>query len=180
MDTEKQLHWYAISTLSGMERKARTLLLERIERAGLSDSFGEVVVPTEKVVEIVNGKRRQRDRLLMPGYIFIEMSLDDETWNLVKHTSKILGFVGDRRHPKPMNPKEVSWLNQDSDDGVARPKTKQTFEEGTNVRVVDGPFLNFNGVVEEVMPTKQKVRVLVSIFGRATPVELDFMQIERI
>jgi transcription termination/antitermination protein NusG len=177
---EKKMHWFALGTLSGMEKKARELLLEGIKQAGLADRFGEVLVPTEKVVELAGGKKRQRDRLIMPGYMFVQMVLDDETWHLVKNTQKITGFIGDDKNPKPMSDKEVGRLRQDTEDGAVRPKAKQTFEEGVNVRVVDGPFLNFSGVVEEVMPQKQKVRVLVSIFGRSTPVELDFMQVERI
>lgn len=181
METEeKKMHWYALGTLSGMEKKARELLLEGIKQHALGDRFGEVLVPTEKVVELAGGKKRQRDRLIMPGYMFVQMVLDDETWHLVKNTQKITGFIGDDKNPKPMSDKEVGRLRQDTEEGAVRPKAKQTFEEGVNVRVVDGPFLNFSGVVEEVMPQKQKVRVLVSIFGRATPVELDFMQVERI
>lgn len=177
---EKTKRWYALGTLSGMEKKARNLLLEGIKQSKLSDRFGEVLVPTEKVVELAGGKKRQRDRLIMPGYMFVEMILDDETWHLVKNTQKIIGFIGDDKNPKPMSDKEVGRLRQETEEGAVRPKAKQTFEEGVNVRVVDGPFLNFSGVIEEVMPQKQKVRVLVSIFGRATPVELDFMQVERI
>ena len=180
METENKMHWYALGTLSGMEKKARELLLEGIRQSGYGDRFGEVLLPTEKVVEMAAGKKRQRDRLIIPGYMFVQMVLDDETWHLVKNTQKIIGFIGDDKNPKPMSEKEVGRLRQDNEDGAVRPKAKQTFEEGSNVRVVDGPFLNFSGVIEEVMPQKQKVRVLVSIFGRATPVELDFMQIERI
>ena len=180
METENKMHWYALGTLSGMEKKARELLLEGIRQSGYGDRFGEVLLPTEKVVEMAAGKKRQRDRLIIPGYMFVQMVLDDETWHLVKNTQKIIGFIGDDKNPKPMSEKEVGRLRQDNEDGAVRPKAKQTFEEGSNVRVVDGPFLNFSGVIEEVMPQKQKVRVLVSIFGRAPPVELDFMQIERI
>lgn len=176
----KSLSWYALGTLSGMEKKARELLLEGIRQNNLQDRFGEVLVPTEKVVELAGGKKRQRDRLIMPGYMFVQMILDQDTWHLVKNTQKITGFIGDDKNPKPMSEKEVARLRQDNEEGAVRPKAKQVFEEGSNVRVIDGPFLNFSGVIEEVMPQKQKVRVLVSIFGRATPVELDFMQIERI
>ena len=179
METEKKMHWYALGTLSGMEKKARELLLEGIRQSGLTERFGEVLVPTEKVVELAGGKKRQRDRLIMPGYMFVQMNLDDETWHLVKNTQKIIGFIGDDKNPKPMSDKEVGRLRQDTEEGAVRPKAKQTFEEGVNVRVVDGPFLNFSGVVEEVMPQKQKVRVLVSIFGRATPVELEYGQVEK-
>ncbi|MCB9732243.1 MAG: transcription termination/antitermination protein NusG [Deltaproteobacteria bacterium] len=176
---ENEMQWYAVGTLSGYEARAKTLLVENIRTFGLSDKFGEVLVPTEEVVELRGGAKRTTQRKLMPGYMFVQMVLDADTWNLVKNTQKIIGFIGDDKNPKPMTPREVSRLTAQLEEGAVRPKAKQTFEEGVNVRVVDGPFLNFSGVVEEVMPQKQKVRVLVSIFGRATPVELDFMQIER-
>lgn len=178
---EKKMEWFAVNTLSNQELTAKKALLKAIETAGagIIDRFGEVLVPTEDVVELAGGRKRTTKRRLMPGYMFVEMSLDDETWHLVKNSQKVIGFVGDDKHPKPMRAAEVARLRQEEVEGVARPKPKQTFEEGTNVRVVDGPFLNFSGVIEEVMPQKQKVRVLVSIFGRATPVELDFVQVER-
>lgn len=180
MDSEIKMNWYAVGTLSGFESRAKTLLEENIRNSGLEDRFGEVLVPTEEVVELRGGAKRTMQRKLMPGYMFIQMVLDDETWHVVKDTQKIIGFIGDDKNPKPMTAREVSRLTAQLEEGTARPKAKQTFDEGSNVRVVDGPFLNFSGVVEEVMPQKQKVRVLVSIFGRATPVELDFMQVERI
>lgn len=180
MDTEYKMHWYALGILSGMERKAREALESNVRQSSIQDRFGEILVPTETVVELVNGKKKPRARLVMPGYMFVQMHLDDETWYLVKNTQKIIGFIGDDKNPKPMSEKEIARLRQDSSEGPVRPKAKLSFEEGTNVRVIDGPFLNFSGVIEEVMPQKQKVRVLVSIFGRSTPVELDFMQIERI
>ena len=177
---EKKMQWFAVGTLSGYEAKAQKLLLENIRTSGLEAKFGEVLVPTEDVVEVTAGKKRTMKKKIMPGYMFVQMLLEDDSWHLVKNTQKVIGFIGDDKNPKPMSEKEVGRLRQDQGDGQARPKAKQSFEEGINVRVVDGPFLNFNGVVEEVMPQKQKVRVLVSIFGRATPVELDFMQVERI
>jgi len=179
-ETQNAMEWYAVGTLSGYESRARTLLLDNIRNAGLEDRFGEVLVPTEEVVELRGGVKRTTQRKLMPGYMFIQMVLDTQTWHLVKDTQKIIGFIGDDKNPKPMTKREVARLTAQLEEGAVRPKAKQTFEEGSNVRVIDGPFLNFSGVVEEVMPQKQKVRVLVSIFGRATPVELDFMQIERI
>ena len=176
--TKKQ--WFVVHTYSGFENKVAEAIQSRAKIFGHGEKISQVLVPTEKVVELAGGKKRQRDRLIMPGYMFVQMILDDETWHLVKNTQKIIGFIGDDKNPKPMNEKEVGRLRQENEEGAVRPKAKQTFEEGVNVRVVDGPFLNFSGVVEEVMPQKQKVRVLVSIFGRATPVELDFMQVERI
>ncbi|PIE65826.1 MAG: transcription termination/antitermination protein NusG [Deltaproteobacteria bacterium] len=173
------MKWYAVGTLSGYEKRAQTLLAENIKNNKLEDKFGEILVPTEEVVELRGGVKRTTQRKLMPGYMFIQMVLDNVTWHLVKDTQKIIGFIGDDKHPKPMSKREVARLTAQIEEGAVRPKAKQTFEEGTSVRVIDGPFLNFNGVVEEVMPQKQKVRVLVSIFGRATPVELDYMQVER-
>lgn len=174
------MKWYAVGTFSGYEHRAKQLLQENIKNLGLEERFGEILVPTEEVVELRGGQRRTTQRKLMPGYIFVEMMMDGSTWHAVKDTQKIIGFIGDDKNPKPMSNREVKALTQQAEDGATRPKAKQTFEEGANVRVVDGPFLNFSGTVEEVMPQKQKVRVLVSIFGRATPVELDFMQVERI
>lgn len=174
------MKWYAVGTFSGYETRARQLLIESIKARGLDDRFGEVLVPTEEVVELRGGARRTTQRKLMPGYIFVEMEMDSDTWHCVKGTQKIIGFIGDDKNPKPMSNREVKALTQQVEEGATRPTAKQTFEEGANVRVIDGPFLNFSGVVEEVLPQKQKVRVLVSIFGRATPVELDFMQVERL
>jgi transcriptional antiterminator NusG len=175
----KDMKWYAVNTFSGHETRAQQLLRESIRIARLEERFGEILVPTEEVVELRGGARRTTQRKLMPGYIFVQMQLDDETWHCVKGTQKIIGFVGDDKAPKPMANHEVAKLTQQVEEGATRPKAKQTFDEGAQVRVVDGPFLNFSGVVEEVNQAKQKVRVLVSIFGRATPVELDFMQVER-
>jgi transcriptional antiterminator NusG len=174
------MKWYAISTFSGYEGRARQLLIENIKTEKLTEHFGEILIPTEEVVELRGGVKRTTERKLMPGYMFVEMDMTTESWHAVKNTQKIIGFIGNDKNPKPMSNTEVSNLTAQSEEGVARPKAKQTFEEGTNVRVIDGPFLNFSGVIEEVMHQKQKVRVLVSIFGRATPVELDFMQVERL
>lgn len=180
VEPDKKMRYYAVGTLSGYEMKAKQLLTKKINEERVADKFGEILVPTEEVVELAGGKKRRTQRKVMPGYMFVQMLLDDQTWNIVRNCEKVIGFIGDDKNPKPMSEKEVGRLRQENEDGAARPKAKQTFEEGVNVRVIDGPFLNFSGVVEEVMPQKQKVRVLVSIFGRATPVELDFMQVERI
>lgn len=178
------MKWYAVGTFSGFEARAKSLLEENIRTAGLDDptlpeKFGEIIVPTEEVVELRGGAKRTRERKLMPGYMFVQMEMDSDTWNLVKNTQRITGFIGDDKHPKPISEREIAKLTQAAEEGAVRPAARQTFEEGTNVRIIDGPFLNFSGTVEEVIPQKQKVRVLVSIFGRATPVELDFMQVER-
>jgi len=178
--TGPKMKWYAVGTFSGYESRAKQLLEENIRSLKLSERFGEVLVPTEEVVELRGGARRTTQRKLMPGYMFVQMVMDSDTWHCVKDTQKIIGFIGDDKNPKPMSKREVARLTKQVEEGTSRPKAKQTFEEGSSVRVIDGPFLNFSGTVEEVMPQKQKVRVLVSIFGRATPVELDFMQVERI
>lgn len=174
------MKWYAVGTFSGYEKRAKQLLEENIKTRQLVERFGEVLVPTEEVVELRGGAKRTTERKLMPGYMFVQMEMDSDTWHVVKDTEKIIGFIGDDRHPKPISEREIRKITDRGEEGAAVPTTRQTFEEGTNVRIVDGPFLNFSGVVEEVLPQKQKVRVLVSIFGRATPVELDFMQVERL
>ncbi len=174
------MKWYAVGTFSGYEARAKQLLEEGIKSHGMEERFGEVLVPTEQVVEMKGGAKRTTQKKLMPGYMFGHRDTEEETWHLVKGTQKIIGFVGDDRNPKPISEREIRALTQQVEEAAVRPTTRHTFEEGTNVRIVDGPFLNFSGVVEEVNAQKQKVRVLVSIFGRATPVELDFMQVERL
>ncbi len=186
------MKWYAVGTFSGYETRARQLLVEAIRSHGLDEKFGEILVPTEEVVELRGGAKRTAQRKQMPGYMFVEMDLDSDSWHLVKNTQKITGFIGDDKNPKPISDREIKNLTKQVEEGIARPAARQmfeegavrpvtqrAFEEGSNVRIVDGPFLNFSGTVEEVLSAKQKVRVLVSIFGRATPVELDFMQVER-
>ena len=173
------MKWYAVGTFSGYEKRAKQLLEENIKTRQLTDRFGEVLVPTEEVVELRGGAKRTMQKKLMPGYMFIQMELVTEAWHCVKDTEKITGFVGDDKSPKPISEREIRKLTQQVEEGAVRPTAQKVFEEGTNVRIVDGPFLNFSGTVEEVLAAKQKVRVLVSIFGRATPVELDFMQVER-
>ncbi len=173
------MKWYAVGTFSGYEARAKTLLEENIKTAGLDTLFGEILVPTEEVVELRGGAKRTMQKKLMPGYMFVQMELVTEAWHCVKDTEKITGFVGDDKNPKPISQREIKKLTQQVEEGAVRPTTQKMFEEGSNVRIVDGPFLNFSGTVEEVLSAKQKVRVLVSIFGRATPVELDFMQVER-
>lgn len=177
--TGPTMKWYAVGTFSGYEARAKTLLTENIKNLGLEERIGEILVPTEEVVELRGGAKRTMQRKLMPGYIFVQMHLDSDTWHCIKDTQKITGFIGDDKNPKPISAREIKKLTAQVEDGAARPAARTLFEEGTNVRIIDGPFLNFSGVVEEVIPSKQKVRVLVSIFGRATPVELDFIQVER-
>lgn len=173
--------WYVVHTYSGYENRAKDLLMDRVRSEGLDEAFGQVLIPTESVVELKKGAKRTTTRKFFPGYIMVEMELTDETWHLVKNTAKITGFVGgNSRRPRPMRDVEVRRLTQQMEEGTAKPKAKQTFEEGQQVRIIDGAFTNFTGSVEEVRPDKQKLKVLVSIFGRATPVELDFMQVESV
>jgi transcriptional antiterminator NusG len=170
--------WYIVHTYSGHENKAKLTLLERVRNANLTEYFGEVLVPTESVMEVVKGQRRTTTRKFFPGYMFVQMDLDQETFHLVKNTPKITGFLGGT-NPQPVKETEIQNINVAMTEGASRPKPRISFEEGETVRVVDGPFANFTGVVVELKAEKQKVRVNVSIFGRATPVELDFAQVEK-
>lgn len=171
--------WYIVHTYSGFEHKVKAALEERIKNEGKQDFFGQVLVPTEKVIELVKGQRRASSRKFYPGYILVQMELNDETWHLVRHTPKVTGFIGSQERPIPLSDEEAETIIQQMQEGIQKPRPKYRFEKGDEVRVVDGPFANFNGVVDEVMPDKGKVRVLVSIFGRSTPVELDFVQVNR-
>ncbi len=170
--------WYVVQAYSGYEGKVKLSLLERIRQAGMEEAFGEILIPKENVQEHRGGSRRVTSRTFYPGYIFVNMDLTDETWHLVKDTPKVSGFVGGR-HPAPVPESEIQAIAQQVAEGAAKPKPKVVFEAGDHVRVIDGAFANFTGTIEEVKPEKQKVRVLVSIFGRATPVELDYGQVEK-
>ncbi len=171
--------WYVVHTYSGYEHKVKTALEERIRSMGKEEFFGDILVPAEKVVELVKGKRRTSSRKFFPGYILVNMALNDDTWHVVKATPKVTGFVGGATDPPSISETEVRQIAQQVEEGAVKPKPKVFFETGENVKVVDGPFQDFNGVVEEVKPEKGKLRVLISIFGRATPVELDFIQVEK-
>jgi transcriptional antiterminator NusG len=173
------MKWYIVHAHTGFEAKAKTSLQERAQRLGKADLFGEVLIPTESVVELVKGQKKSTQRKVYPGYMLLQMVLNDETWHIVKGTSKISGFVGDARNPAALSAEEVARISNQMVEGVAKARPKFNFKEGETVRVIDGPFANFNGTVEEVRPEKNKLRVLVSIFGRATPVELDFIQVEK-
>lgn len=174
------LKWYVVHTYSGFENRAKKTLEERIRQHNLSDVFGEILIPTENVVELAKGgQRKTTKRKVFPGYMLVQMVLNDDTWHLVKATPKITGFVGSATQPPAVSDSEVRFLTRQIDEGVLKPKPKVKFEEGENVRVIDGPFQNFNGVVDAVNAEKARVRVLVSIFGRATPVELEFVQVEK-
>ena len=173
-------HWYVVHAYSGFENKVRQSLAERVEREGLQDKFGEILVPTEEVVEIREGQKRRSERKFFPGYVLVQMDMEDETWHLVKDVPKVLGFIGGTTdRPSPISDKEAEAILQRVQDGAERPRPKVLFEAGEVVRVTDGPFNDFNGVVEEVNYEKSKLRVSVLIFGRSTPVELDFGQVEK-
>jgi transcription termination/antitermination protein NusG len=173
-----QMKWFVVHTYSGHENRARMSLIERVKNASLGDFFGDVLIPTESVMEVVKGQRRTSTRKFYPGYMFVQMVMDERTFHLVKNTPKITGFLGGSK-PTPVPEREITGIHSAMTEGKSKPKPKVVFEQGDNVRVIDGPFSNFAATVEEVKPDKQKVRVLVSIFGRATPVELDFTQVEK-
>jgi transcription termination/antitermination protein NusG len=172
--------WYVVHTYSGYEQKAKDALKERVKQLKVEEKFGDILVPTERVQELgKGGQRKISSRKFFPGYIFVNMELDDETWHVVKDTPKVTGFVGHSVNPPEVPESEVREITQQMQEGALRPKPKVLFEVGEAVKVVDGPFQDFNGTVEEVRAEKGKVRVLISIFGRATPVELDFVQVEK-
>jgi len=171
--------WYIVHTYSGHEAKAKQALLERARLADKEEFFDEVLIPEENVVEVVKGEKRTSKRKFFPGYMLVHMELNDETWHVVRDTPKVTGFVGGNTAPTPISDEEVARMTQQMREGAVKPKPKIRFEEGENVRVVSGPFANFSGFVDEVRPDKEKVRVMVQVFGRATPVELDFMQVEK-
>ncbi len=174
------LRWYVVHAYSGMEKAVERNILERINRAGMQAKFGRILVPMEEVVEIKNGQKKTTERKFFPGYVLVEMIMDDDTWHLVKHTNKVTGFVGGAKNrPSPISEAEVMKIVNQMQEGTEKPRHKVEFEVGEYVRVKDGPFTDFNGSVEDVNYEKSKVRVSVTIFGRATPVELEFSQIEK-
>ena len=179
VDTGPPKKWYVVHTYSGYENKAKKTLEERIKREKLEDHFAQILIPTEEVVEMKRGKRRTSKRKFFPGYMLVQMTMTEATWYLVKSTPKITGFVGDSTKPPPVPDEEVARITNQIAEGAERVIPKVIFEKGDSVRVVDGPFANFNGVVEQVDSEKGKLRVLVSIFGRATPVEMDFVQVDK-
>lgn len=174
------LKWYILHVYSGFENKVKTALEEKIATYSHSEKFGKVLVPTEQVVELVKGKRKTSTRKFYPGYVLVQMELDDEVWHIVNDTAKVSGFLGGREKPTPISDEEAEQILNRMEAGKLKPKPKYYFETGDEIRVVDGPFTNFNGVVEEVNPEKGKIKVLVSIFGRSTPVELEFVQVTKI
>jgi len=173
--------WYVVHAYSGMEKAVERNLRERIDRAGMQEKFGRILVPTEEVVELKNGKKAVTERRFFPGYVLVEMFMDDESWHLVKHTSKVTGFVGGAKNrPAPISEAEVMKIVNQMQEGVEKPRPKVEWTVGEIVRVKEGPFTDFNGAIDDVNYDKSKVRVSVTIFGRATPVELDFGQVEKV
>ncbi len=177
--SQKTFHWYVVQAYVGFEHKVKRALEERIRTNSMEEFFGEVRVPEETVVELVRGQKKTSTRKFFPGYVLVQMEMNRDTWHLIKETPKVSGFIGDETDPQPLSPEEVERIVQQVEEGVAAPKAKMSFSEGETVKVVDGPFTDFSGTVEEVKPEKGKVKVLISIFGRATPVELDFIQVEK-
>lgn len=174
------MRWYVVNTHSGYEHRAQKSLEERIKREGQEHFFGEILVPSEEVIEVAGNTRRRVKRKFFPGYMLVQMEMTDDTWHTVKDTPKITGFVGgNAKNPLPIRKREVKRLTEQLSEGAKVVKPKLTFNEGETVRVIDGAFASFNGVIEEVKDERQKLRVLVSIFGRSTPVELDFTQVEK-
>jgi len=174
------LRWYVVHAYSGMEKAVERNILERIQRSGMESKFGRILVPMEEVVEIKNGQKKTTERKFFPGYVLVEMVMDDDSWHLIKHTNKVTGFVGGAKNrPSPISEAEVAKIVNQMQEGTEKPRHKIEFMVGEFVRIKDGPFADFNGSIEDVNYDKSKVRVSVTIFGRSTPVELEFSQVEK-
>ncbi|MGI9283728.1 MAG: transcription termination/antitermination protein NusG [Endozoicomonas sp.] len=173
--------WYVVHAYSGYEKQVMRSLTERVKLHGMEDLFGEILVPTEEVVEIRNGQKRKSERKFFPGYVLVQMEMNEDSWHLIKDTPRVMGFIGGTADkPAPITEKEADAILQRVQEGVEKPRPKTLFEPGEMVRVVDGPFADFNGVVEEVNYEKSRLHVAVMIFGRSTPVELEFIQVEKV
>jgi transcriptional antiterminator NusG len=180
MTEENTLRWYILHVTSGFENTVMRTIPERAALAGLSDCFGEIIVPTEEVIEMKDGKKRRTERKFFPGYVLLKMVMNDETWHLVRKTPKVLGFIGAKADkPTPITDQEAEQIMRKVQEGVEKPKPKVLYEAGEVIRIIDGPFTDFNGVVEEVNYEKSRLRVSVLIFGRATPVDLEFKQVAK-
>ncbi len=178
--TVNQRSWYIVHTYSGFEERVKETLSQRAEALGMGDAFGEIKIPTETIVEYKGGKKREVQRKFFPGYILIEMEMSDPAWHVVKNTPKVTGFVGSGKKPTPLSQEEVDQILQQVVTAKEKPKPKYIFEKGEPVKIIDGPFNNFSGVVEEVNLDRNTLKVMVTIFGRATPVELDFIQVQKL
>ena len=178
--SKPELKWYIVHTYSGFEHKVKANLTDRIKTLGQEEYFGKILVPTEQVVELKKGQKKTSSRKFYPGYIMVQMVLNEETWHTVRNTAKVTGFVGGGNTPSSVPDEEAERIIQQMQEGITKPKPKYQFEEGDQVRVIDGPFNNFQGIVEEVKPDKEKLRVLITIFGRSTPVELEFIQVNKV
>ncbi len=175
------MRWYVVQTYSGYENQVARSLREHIKRAGMEDKFGEILVPTEEVVEIKGGQKRRSERKFFPGYVLVQMEMDDDTWHLVRHVPRVIGFVGGTpEKPSPLSEKEAEAILARIRERAEKPRPKVVFEPGEVVRIKEGPFEDFTGVVEDVDYEKNRLRVSVSIFGRSTPVDIDFSQVEKV
>jgi transcription termination/antitermination protein NusG len=179
-DHAKELKWYVVHTYSGFENKVKSNLEERVKTLNQQEYFGKILVPTEQVIELKKGHKRTSSRKFYPGYIMVQMALNKDTWHTVRNTAKVTGFIGSGTIPAPVPNEEAERIIRQMEEGISKPKPRYNFEEGDNVRVIDGPFSNFQGTVEEVKLDKEKLKVLITIFGRSTPVELDFIQVNKI
>ena len=171
--------WYVVHAYSGMEKSVARTLQERINRAGLQSQFGQILVPVEEVVEVKGGKKSITERRMYSGYVLVEMEMTDDSWHLVKSTPKVTGFVGSGTRPSPLPREEVDAILHQMELGAEKPKPKSVFQKGDKVRVIEGPFVNFSGMIEDMSPERGKLKVMVQIFGRLTPVELEYYQVER-
>jgi transcriptional antiterminator NusG len=171
--------WYIVHTYSGFEERVKETLKQRAEALGMGDKFGEIRIPTETIVELRGGKKRETQRKFFPGYILVEMEMSDESWHVVKNTPKVTGFVGTGRNPTPLTQEEVDQIVEQVVTAKEKPKPKYVFEKGEMVKIVDGPFNNFTGVVDDVNMDRGTLKVMVTIFGRQTPVELEFLQVQK-
>lgn len=178
--TEHQLDWYIVHTYSGFEERVRETLLQRAEALGMAESFGDIRIPKETVVEYKDGKKREVERKFFPGYILVEMEMSDPAWHVVRNTPKVTGFVGTGKKPTPLSQEEINEILDKVTSTKEKPKPKYVFDKGEPVKIIDGPFSNFTGVVEDVNLDRNTLKVMVTIFGRQTPVELDFSQVQKV